>query len=89
MKSFTSRIDPKTSIRSEGMAAHAPMYYYYYYFTCSMKKLVKVTVSFVGLFRLSLGAEGSSFEQQASSAVLDLMGDESNSLNQHKSLMKW
>ncbi|XP_048045818.1 ATP-dependent RNA helicase DDX54 [Megalobrama amblycephala] len=38
---------------------------------------------------LSLGAEGSSFEQQASSAVLDLMGDEGNSLNQHKSLMKW
>lgn len=38
---------------------------------------------------LSLGAEGGSFEQQASSAVLDLMGDESNSLNQHKSLMKW
>ncbi|XP_067293615.1 ATP-dependent RNA helicase DDX54 isoform X2 [Pseudorasbora parva] len=38
---------------------------------------------------LSVGTEGSSFEQQASSAVLDLMGDESNSLNQHKSLMKW
>ncbi|XP_016318444.1 ATP-dependent RNA helicase DDX54 [Sinocyclocheilus anshuiensis] len=38
---------------------------------------------------LSLGGEGGSFEQQASSAVLDLMGDESNTLNQNKSLMKW
>lgn len=38
---------------------------------------------------LSLGGDGSSFEQQASSAVLDLMGDESNTLNQHKSMMKW
>lgn len=38
---------------------------------------------------LSLGADAGSFEQQASSAVLDLMGDESNTLNQNKSLMKW
>ncbi|XP_016107908.1 ATP-dependent RNA helicase DDX54-like isoform X2 [Sinocyclocheilus grahami] len=38
---------------------------------------------------LSLGGDGGSFEQQASSAVLDLMGDESNTLNQNKSLMKW
>ncbi|XP_051522411.1 ATP-dependent RNA helicase DDX54-like [Myxocyprinus asiaticus] len=38
---------------------------------------------------LSLGADGSTFEQQASSAVLDLMGDESNTLNQHKNMMKW
>uniref|UniRef100_A0A3B4A9E4 RNA helicase n=1 Tax=Periophthalmus magnuspinnatus TaxID=409849 RepID=A0A3B4A9E4_9GOBI len=38
--------------------------------------------------RLSLGGEGTSFEQQASSALLDLMGDESDKLNQHKSLMK-
>ncbi|KAI2664173.1 ATP-dependent RNA helicase DDX54 [Labeo rohita] len=38
---------------------------------------------------LSLGSDGGAFEQQASSAVLDLMGDESNTLNQHKSLMKW
>ncbi|KAK7174080.1 hypothetical protein R3I93_003799 [Phoxinus phoxinus] len=38
---------------------------------------------------LSLGADAGSFEHQASSAVLDLMGDESKSLNQHKSLMKW
>ncbi|KAJ0013096.1 hypothetical protein NQD34_017430 [Periophthalmus magnuspinnatus] len=38
---------------------------------------------------LSLGGEGTSFEQQASSALLDLMGDESDKLNQHKSLMKW
>ncbi|XP_036385612.1 ATP-dependent RNA helicase DDX54 [Megalops cyprinoides] len=38
---------------------------------------------------LSLGGEGSTFEQQASSAVLDLMGDEGDRLNQHKSMMKW
>uniref|UniRef100_A0A8C5DMZ4 RNA helicase n=1 Tax=Gouania willdenowi TaxID=441366 RepID=A0A8C5DMZ4_GOUWI len=38
---------------------------------------------------LSLGAEGTAFEQQASSAVLDLMGDEGDRMNQHKSIMKW
>lgn len=38
---------------------------------------------------LSLGAEGTAFEQQASSAVLDLMGDEGERLNQHKNMMKW
>ncbi|XP_037548242.1 ATP-dependent RNA helicase DDX54 [Nematolebias whitei] len=38
---------------------------------------------------LGLGRDGGTFEQQASSAVLDLMGDESNQLNQHKALMKW
>lgn len=38
---------------------------------------------------LSLGGEGTSFEQQASTAVLDLMGDEGDQLNQHKSMMKW
>uniref|UniRef100_A0A8C2WKM2 ATP-dependent RNA helicase DDX54 n=1 Tax=Cyclopterus lumpus TaxID=8103 RepID=A0A8C2WKM2_CYCLU len=37
---------------------------------------------------LSLGTEGSAFEQQASSAVLDLMGDDGK-LNQHKTIMKW
>ncbi|XP_056146578.1 ATP-dependent RNA helicase DDX54 [Lampris incognitus] len=38
---------------------------------------------------LSLGGEGNVFEQQASTAVLDLMGDEGDRLNQHKSIMKW
>lgn len=38
---------------------------------------------------LSLGGEGTAFEQQASSAVLDLMGDEGSRLNQHKNIMKW
>ncbi|XP_059214653.1 ATP-dependent RNA helicase DDX54 [Centropristis striata] len=38
---------------------------------------------------LSLGGEGTAFEQQASSAVLDLMGDEGARLNQHKNIMKW
>ncbi|KAI3362306.1 hypothetical protein L3Q82_012623 [Scortum barcoo] len=38
---------------------------------------------------LSLGGEGTAFEQQASSAVLDLMGDEGEQLNQHKTIMKW
>lgn len=39
--------------------------------------------------RLSLGGEGTAFEQQASTAVLDLMGDEGERLNQHKNIMKW
>lgn len=39
--------------------------------------------------RLSLSGEGTAFEQQASSAVLDLMGDEGERLNQHKHMMKW
>lgn len=39
--------------------------------------------------RLSLSGEGTVFEQQASSAVLDLMGDEGDRLNQHKNIMKW
>uniref|UniRef100_H3CUF9 RNA helicase n=1 Tax=Tetraodon nigroviridis TaxID=99883 RepID=H3CUF9_TETNG len=38
---------------------------------------------------LSLSGEGTVFEQQASSAVLDLMGDEGELLNQHKNIMKW
>uniref|UniRef100_A0A3B5BBV9 ATP-dependent RNA helicase DDX54 n=1 Tax=Stegastes partitus TaxID=144197 RepID=A0A3B5BBV9_9TELE len=38
---------------------------------------------------LSLGGEGTAFEQQASSAVLDLMGDEGDRFNQHKKIMKW
>ncbi|KAJ0057117.1 hypothetical protein NL108_002034, partial [Boleophthalmus pectinirostris] len=38
---------------------------------------------------LSLGGEGTSFEQQASTALLDLMGDEGDKLNQHKNMMKW
>ncbi|XP_034048354.1 ATP-dependent RNA helicase DDX54 isoform X2 [Thalassophryne amazonica] len=38
---------------------------------------------------LSLGGEGSSFEQQASSAVLDLMGDEGEQFSQHTKMMKW
>ncbi|CAJ1070337.1 ATP-dependent RNA helicase DDX54 [Xyrichtys novacula] len=38
---------------------------------------------------LSLSGEGSAFEKQASSAVLDLMGDEGERMNQHKKIMKW
>lgn len=38
---------------------------------------------------LSLGGEGSAFDQQASTAVLDLMGDEGDRFNQHKKMMKW
>ncbi|XP_076020230.1 ATP-dependent RNA helicase DDX54 [Genypterus blacodes] len=38
---------------------------------------------------LSLSGEGTNFEQQASTAVLDLMGDEGARLNQHKNVMKW
>ncbi|XP_036625149.1 ATP-dependent RNA helicase DDX54 [Trichosurus vulpecula] len=38
---------------------------------------------------LSIGGEGSAFEQQASSAVLDLMGDESHNLTKGRQLLKW
>ncbi|KAM4532368.1 ATP-dependent RNA helicase DDX54 [Fundulus diaphanus] len=38
---------------------------------------------------LSLGEDGSHFEQQASSAVLDLMGDEGDRLKQHQKIMRW
>lgn len=41
------------------------------------------------LLRLSLSGEATAFEQQASSAVLDLMGDEGERLGQHKTLMRW
>ncbi|RXM99248.1 ATP-dependent RNA helicase DDX54 [Acipenser ruthenus] len=37
---------------------------------------------------LSMQGEGSTFEQQASGAVLDLMGDEGDKMNQHKHMMK-
>ncbi|XP_062410064.1 ATP-dependent RNA helicase DDX54 [Sardina pilchardus] len=38
---------------------------------------------------LSLSGEGTTFEQQASTAVLDMMGDENTTLDQHKSVMRW
>ncbi|GAA6105720.1 ATP-dependent RNA helicase DDX54 [Tachysurus ichikawai] len=38
---------------------------------------------------LSVAAEGNSFDQQASSAVLDLMGDENTTLDQHTKMMRW
>ncbi|NXP05771.1 DDX54 helicase, partial [Thinocorus orbignyianus] len=38
---------------------------------------------------LSVGGEGSPFEQQAAGAVLDLMGDENHNLNKNKQLLKW
>ncbi|XP_026988774.1 ATP-dependent RNA helicase DDX54 [Tachysurus fulvidraco] len=38
---------------------------------------------------LSLAAEGNSFDHQASSAVLDLMGDENTTLDQHTKMMRW
>ncbi|NWX41282.1 DDX54 helicase, partial [Steatornis caripensis] len=38
---------------------------------------------------LSVGGEGSAFEQQAAGAILDLMGDENHNLNKSKQLLKW
>ncbi|XP_071619512.1 ATP-dependent RNA helicase DDX54 isoform X2 [Heliangelus exortis] len=38
---------------------------------------------------LSVGGEGSAFEQQAAGAVLDLMGDENHNLNKNRQLLKW
>uniref|UniRef100_A0A670ZWC6 ATP-dependent RNA helicase DDX54 n=1 Tax=Pseudonaja textilis TaxID=8673 RepID=A0A670ZWC6_PSETE len=38
---------------------------------------------------LCVGGEGTAFEQQASAAVLDLMGDEERNLNKNKKLLKW
>lgn len=45
--------------------------------------------SFCPPHRLSVGGEGSAFEQQAAGAVLDLMGDENHNLNRSKQLLKW
>uniref|UniRef100_A0A8C3HZ22 RNA helicase n=1 Tax=Chrysemys picta bellii TaxID=8478 RepID=A0A8C3HZ22_CHRPI len=38
---------------------------------------------------LSIGGEGSAFEQQASGAVLDLLGDETHNMSKTKQLLKW
>ncbi|KAI5615635.1 ATP-dependent RNA helicase DDX54, partial [Silurus asotus] len=38
---------------------------------------------------LSLATQGSSFDHQASSAVLDLMGDDNSTLDQHQKMMRW
>ncbi|XP_020833758.1 ATP-dependent RNA helicase DDX54 [Phascolarctos cinereus] len=38
---------------------------------------------------LSISGEGSAFEQQASGAVLDLMGDEAHNLTKGRQLLKW
>ncbi|XP_048412630.2 ATP-dependent RNA helicase DDX54 [Stegostoma tigrinum] len=38
---------------------------------------------------LSLSGEGTSFEQQASGAVLDLMGDETQDMQKKKQMLKW
>ncbi|KAK9391631.1 ATP-dependent RNA helicase DDX54 [Crotalus adamanteus] len=38
---------------------------------------------------LCVGGEGTAFEQLASAAVLDLMGDEDRNLNKNKKLLKW
>ncbi|XP_072921603.1 ATP-dependent RNA helicase DDX54 [Hemitrygon akajei] len=38
---------------------------------------------------LSLSGEGTTFEQQASGAVLDLMGDETGDMTKQKQLLKW
>ena len=54
-----------------------------------MCSLVFVVVLWCLVIRLSLGSEGTMFDQQATSAVLDMMGDEGKALNQHKRIMKW
>ncbi|XP_075754048.1 ATP-dependent RNA helicase DDX54 [Pelodiscus sinensis] len=38
---------------------------------------------------LSVGGESSAFEQQASGAVLDLLGDETHSMNKSTQLLRW
>ncbi|XP_078083148.1 ATP-dependent RNA helicase DDX54 [Mustelus asterias] len=38
---------------------------------------------------LSLSGEGTTFEQQASGAVLDLMGDETGNMQKQKQMLKW
>ncbi|XP_060105024.1 ATP-dependent RNA helicase DDX54 isoform X2 [Heteronotia binoei] len=38
---------------------------------------------------LSISGEGSAFDQQASGAVLDLMGDENQNMNTNKQLLRW
>lgn len=85
MRSFTSPTDPKTSTLREGEEIKdekRPK-------KCHYLQPVRGRRSVVCVPRLSLSGEGTVFEQQASSAVLDLMGDEGDRLNQHKNIMKW
>lgn len=85
MRSITSPTDPKTSTLREGEEINGekrPK-------KCNYLQLIHGWRSIVCEPRLSLGGEGTVFEQQASSAVLDLMGDEGDRLNQHKNIMKW
>lgn len=85
MRSITSPTDPKTSTLREGeeiKGEKRPK-------ECNYLQLFHGWCSIVCELRLSLSGEGTVFEQQASSAVLDLMGDEGDRLNQHKNIMKW
>lgn len=77
-KSSTSPTDRRTSTRREGEERTADV----------SENDSGVEHSLCGV-RLSVGAEGSAFDLQASSAVLDLMGDEGDRFNQHKRIMKW
>lgn len=83
-RSITSPTDPKTSTLREGEQTKDEKGIK----KCNFPQLTCWRCVLHGI-RLSLSGEGTVFEQQASSAVLDLMGDEGDRLNQHKNIMKW
>lgn len=82
-RSITFPTDPKTSTLREGEKLKTRLR------KCNLLQLTCGLCSVLCDVRLSLSGEGTVFEQQASSAVLDLMGDEGDRLNQHKNIMKW
>jgi len=78
-RTSTSRTGPRTSRASGGERGEAP----------AAARAGGAPLSSPTLGRLSVGGEGSAFEQQAAGAVLDLMGDENHNLNKSKQLLKW
>lgn len=82
-KTSTSRTGPRTLRARGGESRRAPAA------VLPWPAWGTTTFSSPTLCRLSVGGEGSPFEQQAAGAVLDLMGDENHNLNKSKQLLKW
>lgn len=84
MRSSTSPTDPRTSRARGGESGSNPAA-----LLCHPAAEGCSHRFFCPPHRLSVGGEGSPFEQQAAGAVLDLMGDENHNLNRSKQLLKW
>lgn len=80
MRTSTSHTGPRTLRVSGGKSGGAP---------AAVPSQLCGGCSHPHLCRLSVGGEGSAFEQQAAGAVLDLMGDENHNLNKSKQMLKW